>query len=149
MFSEVFEVHWRVGGRAFALVIAPDGTPTLAAAAGVSGGAPASSPPARVRPANRGRPWRPEDDERIRLGHATGEGTEVVAAELGRSRGAVVARLVKLGLVDPAEAGLRYPVLAAAAAVRTGPRQNGASSETENHMSPSTPIASSQPASAG
>lgn len=121
MFHDVFEVHWRVGGRAFSLVIAPDGTPQLGGE--VSAGAPASPPPVPppvlppvpTGPANRGRAWTEEDEARIRAGHEAGEGTEVLAAAVGRSRGAVLARLVKLGLVDPAEADLRYPVTPAGA----------------------------------
>ncbi len=65
--------------------------------------------PRHPAPANRGRPW--TDAEHASLADAFAEGTAPVdiARSMGRTRGAVLARLVRLGLLDEAEAGLRYP----------------------------------------
>lgn len=64
---------------------------------------------ARPGPANRGKPWAPDDDERVSTGFQAGIEPAAIAREVGRTRGAVVARLVRLGLMEEAAAGLRYP----------------------------------------
>lgn len=63
----------------------------------------------RPGPANRGKPWSPADDERVSTGFQAGIEPAGIAREVGRTRGAVVARLVRLGLMEEAAAGLRYP----------------------------------------
>lgn len=59
--------------------------------------ASSSSPP--DRPAESGRAWQPDDDERLAAGWAAREGLEALAVRLGRSKAAVAARLVRLGVV--------------------------------------------------
>lgn len=65
--------------------------------------------PNRPGPANRGKPWAPDDDERVSTGFQAGIEPAAIAREVGRTRGAVVARLVRLGLMEESAAGLRYP----------------------------------------
>ncbi len=63
------------------------------------------------KPPNAGRPWKVEDEARLAAGHAAGKEPAELARVVGRSKGSVLARLVKLGLVDASAAtGLRYPV---------------------------------------
>ena len=68
-------------------------------------------PEVEARPAvtNRGKPWDPADEQHLADAFANGEEPTAIARTLGRSRGAVVARLVRLGLMEEAGAGLRYP----------------------------------------
>ncbi len=64
----------------------------------------------RPSPARRGKPWTSVEEELLRDGFTAGEEMSVMAKQVDRSSGAVRARLVKLGLLDEAAAGLRYPV---------------------------------------
>lgn len=73
-------------------------------------------PAPRPGPANRGKPWDPATDERLVTAFGLGREVAEIATELGRTRGAVLSRLVRLGLVDEAAAGLRYPPRPAATA---------------------------------
>lgn len=57
----------------------------------------------------RGLPWTPEEEERAAAGYKAGDDIHEIARSLDRTRGAVVARLVQLGLVDESEAALRFP----------------------------------------
>jgi len=50
-------------------------------------------------PANTGKPWTGDDDERLRTGFDAGTPTKDLAAALGRTRWAVESRLVKLGVM--------------------------------------------------
>ncbi len=77
-----------------------------------------SLPPARSGPANRGRPWSAEEEDRLRAAWDAGDDPPDIARALSRSRGAVLARAVKLGLVGADEVGLRF----------TEPRADGQSS---------------------
>ena len=74
-------------------------------------------------PANRGRPWTSQDEERACAAFDSGDDPADISKALGRTRGAVLARLVRLGLLDEEEAGLRYPQPRAAGA---GPRPEAA-----------------------
>ena len=64
---------------------------------------PASSP--RRTPAggprNAGRPWSSEDDDALASGFDAGETIGAMATRLERTRGAISARLVKLGKIEP------------------------------------------------
>ena len=63
------------------------------------------------RGARAGQPWTVEEEARLAAAHAAGKSVKECARVVQRSAAAVTARLVKLGLVDEAEAkGLRYPV---------------------------------------
>lgn len=57
--------------------------------------APRSSPP------NAGKPWSPEDDERLAKSFEAGSGLTALANDLGRTQFAVESRLVKLGKLPP------------------------------------------------
>lgn len=104
-----FELRWSANGQSWRLTVDPSGTPVLTDSAGVE--IPPSPPaPARPGPARRGQAWTEEDEAVVRDGFAANESAAVLGERLGRSRGAVLARMVRLGLVPPEEAGLRYPV---------------------------------------
>ena len=60
-------------------------------------------------PTNRGQPWAAAMEERMATAFGAGDDPQEIALALGRTRGAVLARLVRLGLMDEATAGLRYP----------------------------------------
>ena len=70
--------------------------------------APAPAPAARPGPPNRGRAWSAEEDARLLARFDADGEVAALARELGRTRGAVRARLAKHGRL-PAE-GLRWPV---------------------------------------
>jgi hypothetical protein len=78
----------------------PSATPAAAASA------PPRGPSARLP--NRGKAWAPEDDAGLLARFDAGELVPELALSLGRSRGAVRARLVKHGRLD-AE-GLRFKI---------------------------------------
>ncbi len=68
----------------------------------------ASTGPARVKPvsgraANQGRSWNKEDERRLASGYRSGRSVEELARMLERKPGAVMMRLVKLGLVEEFE----------------------------------------------
>ena len=52
-------------------------------------------------PRNAGQPWSPGDDAALASGFDAGETIGALAARLERTRGAINARLVKLGRIDP------------------------------------------------
>jgi hypothetical protein len=69
----------------------------------------AMQPPARgfaPGPRNAGRPWSNDDDEALAGGFDAGETIGALASKLERTRGAISARLVKLGKIE-APPGLR------------------------------------------
>lgn len=57
----------------------------------------------------RGLPWTEEEEGRAATSYKAGDDIHEIARSLDRTRGAVVARLVQLGLVDESEAALRFP----------------------------------------
>lgn len=63
----------------------------------------------RPAAANAGKPWSPEEDERLAAGFDGGLSVEALATVHDRSRFAVETRLAKLGRV-PVPEGLRYPL---------------------------------------
>jgi hypothetical protein len=105
-----FEVHWRVGARHFSLTVDAEGVPHLDPPLSDDAAPGLPAPAARPGPARRGRAWTEDEEARLRVGFTAGEEPKALASELGRTPGAVRARLVVLGLLDEAEAGLRYPV---------------------------------------
>ena len=64
---------------------------------------PASSPGRRPAggPRNAGRPWSNEDDDTLASGFDAGQTIGALATTLERTRGAISARLVKLGKIEP------------------------------------------------
>jgi hypothetical protein len=60
--------------------------------------------------ARKGKAWSDGEEEELRRAFVADEPSRDIARRLGRSHGAVVARLVRMGLLDEALAGLRYPV---------------------------------------
>lgn len=52
-------------------------------------------------PRNAGRPWSSDDDDALASGFDAGETIGALASRLERTRGAISARLVKLGKIDP------------------------------------------------
>lgn len=53
----------------------------------------------RPPPPQAGRRWSPGDDAALRSGYAAGQDARALAAGLGRTRGAVESRLVRLGAI--------------------------------------------------
>jgi hypothetical protein len=60
-----------------------------------------AGPTARSWPPNAGRSWSVEDDEALATAFDQGTTVSALAAQLGRTRGAINARLVKLGKIEP------------------------------------------------
>ncbi|MSQ01384.1 MAG: hypothetical protein EXR71_05750 [Myxococcales bacterium] len=56
-----------------------------------------------------GKAWTAEEEDRVRSFWEAGGDPAEIGRALGRSRGAVSARLVRLGLLDEADANLRWP----------------------------------------
>lgn len=54
----------------------------------------------REQPPNAGKAWTPDEDIRLAAAFDTGHALKQMAADLGRSRVAVEARLVKLGKIE-------------------------------------------------
>lgn len=72
---------------------------------------PDDGPPVLPRvegPANKGRPWSPEEEERLCAAWRGGDEPREIARALGRTRHAVLARAVRLGLAEAADVGLRF-----------------------------------------
>lgn len=115
MIIEELEITWRSGARTHRLVLDVDGIPTLD---GVSDTRPARREPeprpersdARPGAERRGKVWTEDEETRLREGFAAGEDPAALGRAIGRTRGAVAARLVRLGLLTEEAAGLRYPV---------------------------------------
>ncbi|MFO7190465.1 MAG: hypothetical protein DIU74_012320 [Pseudomonadota bacterium] len=57
--------------------------------------------PRRSAPGNAGKPWSKEEDERLLAAFAAGLSIEALAAQHGRSRTGIEARLAKYGKVPP------------------------------------------------
>ena len=62
--------------------------------------------PSHAGPRNAGRPWSGDDDASLTHGFDSGETIVALAKRYERTRGAITARLVKLGRIDPTP-GLR------------------------------------------
>lgn len=58
------------------------------------------SRPAREQPAQAGKPWPPEEDERLLAGYEAGNAINELARAHERSRGAITSRLVRLGKIE-------------------------------------------------
>jgi hypothetical protein len=101
---DFLEIRWTEDGEPRQLIFGGDDLP------------PAGTVSPRPGPARRGRPWSEEEEGALRDGFGRGESPEALAKGTGRTAGAVRARLVKLGLLDAAEAGLRYPLTGRAGA---------------------------------
>jgi len=74
-----------------------------------------AKPPRVPRPSrpNAGKPWAPEEDEKLAQSYAAGSTLSALANELGRTPFAVETRLVKLGKLPPTP-GMRFVAAAAA-----------------------------------
>jgi hypothetical protein len=134
MSIEELEINWRVGAHRYSLVLTPDGRPHLTGPAGAvealgnSAGATAAGPPdapaaapPRPGPERRGKAWSELEEAHVCDGFARGDTPGAIAAALGRTSGAVRARLVRFGLLTEEEAGLRYPVPRSEAADSAAP----------------------------
>lgn len=74
---------------------------TFAAALGLLEATDASRAAATPRPRNAGRPWSGDHDARLLAWFDAGTGVPELAARLERTRGSIVARLVKYGRIEP------------------------------------------------
>jgi len=75
---------------------------TLTAALGLLEATDASrAAPVAPRPRNAGRPWSSDDDARLVAWFDAGTGVPELAGRLERTRGSIVARLVKHGRIEP------------------------------------------------
>ena len=100
MVLEEMRIQWTSDGETHAIVIDSAGRPTIEGA----------EPPKRQRsgPARRGQSWTEEEETVIAAKLNSVDDAPAIAAELGRTRGAVLARAVKLGLIDASEVTLRF-----------------------------------------
>jgi hypothetical protein len=100
MVFEAMRIQWTSDGETYAIVIDSAGRPTIEGA----------EPPKRQRsgPARRGQSWSEEEETVIAAKLNTVDDAAAIAEELGRTRGAVLARAVKLGLLDASEVNLRF-----------------------------------------
>jgi hypothetical protein len=73
----------------------------------------AAARPRRSAPPNAGKAWSAQDDGQLQAGFAAGTELPQLAREMGRTRIAVEARLVKLGKL-PARAGVPFSIPPAA-----------------------------------
>lgn len=129
---------WRVEARRFLLTSQPQGSPELHLDDGrtlamtpeewraladvvfrVSLGlatplhadvAPAQGTAGGATTGRRGKAWTDEEDARLVAAHVGGDELADIARALARTRGGVLARLVKLGRIDEQDAGLRWPL---------------------------------------
>jgi hypothetical protein len=101
------EIRWRQGAQQYTLTVGEDGVPRLDSPPD----GPAEARPPRAGPVRKGSRWTKEEEDTVLRRFNTPEDAKDIAVELGRSRGAVLARAVVLGLVTEEEAGLRYPAV--------------------------------------
>jgi hypothetical protein len=101
MVLEEMRIQWTSDGETHVLVIDSAGRPTIEGA---------EPPPKRKRSgaARRGQSWTEEEETVIAAKLNSVDDAPAIAAELGRTRGAVLARAVKLGLIDASEVNLRF-----------------------------------------
>ena len=83
-----------------ALALLESSSPSAMRAAAPNANASTSGPP------NAGRPWSNDEDDALASAFDAGETIGALAARLGRTRGAINARLVKLGKIEMPQ-GLR------------------------------------------
>ena len=102
MSIEELELNWRVGAHRYSLVLGPDGLPHFSGPVSGGGGEPTPLAPDA--------PERPARAARLRDRFDRGETPSTLARAIGRSAGAVRARLVRMDLLAEADAKLRYPV---------------------------------------
>lgn len=81
---------------------------------------PAANPQVAREESRRGKAWTAREEDDVRARWAAGGDAAEIGLALGRSRGAVTARLVLMGLLDEAEAGLRWPAGGRAPAPEAG-----------------------------
>jgi hypothetical protein len=100
MVFEELRIQWTSGGETYAIHIDATGRPTID-----------DDRPPRARgtgPARRGLPWSEDEETVLAAKLSSVDDVDAIAGELGRSRGAILARAVKLGLLDPSEVTLRF-----------------------------------------
>jgi hypothetical protein len=98
---EAMRIEWTCDGESHVLHIDSAGRPTIEGA---------EPRPRRQRsgPARRGQSWSEEEETVIAAKLNTVDDAAAIAEELGRTRGAVLARAVKLGLLDASQVNLRF-----------------------------------------
>jgi hypothetical protein len=101
VFEEIL-IQWTSDGETHTIHIDSTGRPTI----------DEEPPPARTSrrpgPPRRGQSWTEEEESVIAAKLNSVDDAPAIAEELGRTRGAVLARAVKLGLLDPGEVTLRF-----------------------------------------
>lgn len=107
MFFDDLTVSWRVGATAYTLHF-PFGGPPRFDERPLDPFEPAME--FRPQSTRRGKPWTADEEARLAAAHEGGATPAELAELFQRSKGAVNARLVRLGLLEEATAGLRYPV---------------------------------------
>ena len=121
MFSEL-TISWRSDAGLHTLRFDANGVhtePTIHSAG------PAAPADARRGPARRGKVWSADEEATLPAGFAAGRRATELAAAVGRSAGAVNARLVAMGLLDAEAAGLR--IRSAGGRARRPPGDRGTS----------------------
>jgi hypothetical protein len=111
LFDEI-EIRWRAYGEVYTLILEPDGRPHLVHEddwGPLRAAQPEPRPVRKLGPPRRGKQWT-EDEDLTVVAHVNSEADASRVAEmLGRSKGAVLARAVKLGTIDPGAVTLRFP----------------------------------------
>ncbi len=100
MVFEEMRIQWTSDGETYAIHFDSTGRPTI------DSDAPERKP--RPGPPRRGQSWTEEEETVIAAKLNSVDDAGAIAEELGRSRGAILARAVKLGLLDPSEVTLRF-----------------------------------------
>jgi hypothetical protein len=100
MVFEGMRIEWTSDGVTHAILIDAAGRPRIEG----------EEAPKRERtgPPRRGQAWTEEEETVIAAKLNSVDDALAIARELGRTRGAVLARAVKLGLIDSSEVTLRF-----------------------------------------
>ena len=109
---EGFEIRWRGDAGPATLTIDAAGSARLYGPSGSDPGAAAASKEATSPRAGfgKGRRWTEVEEADLTRDYGDGVSVAGLARAHGRSEGAIRSRLVRLGLLEEAVAGLRFPV---------------------------------------
>lgn len=108
MVFEEMRIQWTSDGETYAIHIDSTGRPTIDSAGRPATDGDAAPKRQRTGPPRRGSPWTEDEETVIAAKLNSVDDAAAIAKELGRTRGGVLARAVKLGLIDSSEVTLRF-----------------------------------------